>query len=104
MRKTKLQQLRMAKRENKMFACRVEELSDKVATLNALFADGWLTEETMVSDGTYVVLLKKEHEGRKVFYVDVGDMEADKITEYMERIKELVSNPKEDSDFFIPCR
>ncbi len=94
----------MSKRENKMFACKVEELSDKVGSLNELFSDGWLTEETMVSEGTYVVLLKKEHEGRKVFYADVGDMPTEKVAEYMERVKELVSNPKEDEDFFIPNR
>lgn len=104
MRKTKLQQLRMSKRENKMFACKVEELADKVGALNELFADGWMTEETMVSEGTYVVLLKKEHEGRKVFYVDVGGMTEEEIGPYMERVKELVSNPKEAEDFFIPSR
>ena len=104
MRKTKLQQLRMSKRENKMFACKIEELADKVGALNELFADGWMSEETMVLNGTYVVLLKKEHDGKKVFYVDVGDLAPSDVAEYMERVKQLVSNPSADEDYFIPTR
>jgi len=94
----------MSKRENKIFSCPVSKLSEHVEELNMLFADGWLAEDTMVTHDQYVVLLKKEHEGKKVFYVDVTGLAQDKINEYMLRVKELVSNPDPDSDFFIPCR
>ncbi len=103
MRKTKVQQLRMAKVENKLFSCHVELIHEKAAELNMLFADGWLTEETQVIGNTYLVLLKKESEGRKVFYVDVGNMTAEEVKPYMDRVKQLLSDPKEE-DFYIPCR
>lgn len=104
MRKTKVSQLRMAKVENKLFACRLDQLVEKASELNELFAAGWLTEETQVIGDTYLALLKKEGEGRKVFYVDVGNMQPSDVQEYMERVKELMSNPSGVGDFFIPCR
>jgi len=102
--KTKLQQLRMSKCENKLFSCSVHKIAEKADELNELFKDGWLTEETQVVGDTYLVLLKKEHSGRKVFYVDVGNMAPEEVTAYMDRVKELTSNPDKDSDFYIPGR
>ncbi len=104
MRKTEVTQLRMAKVENKLFSCRVDQIHEKAAELNELFAAGWLTEETQVVNDVYLVLLMKEGEGRKVFYVDVGGVAPDEVQQYMDRVKELMSNPKPDEDFFIPTR
>lgn len=100
----KMQNIRMRKCENKLFACRVEDLHTRSSELNKLLEDGWLTEETQIVGNMYLALLKKEGEGKKVFYVDVSGMTHEEAHVYMERVKQLMSDPDPDGDFYIGYR
>ena len=103
MRSTEITQLSSHKTENKLFVCSIHDLDEKAADLNKLFDEGWIEEDTVVVADRYVVLLKKQVEMRKVFYVDVGSLPPEEIVEYMDRVKQMAKEGT-DGDYFIPIR
>ena len=91
------------KTENKLFVCSVHDLDRKAVELNKLFSEGWVEEDTIVVVDTYVMLLKKQVEMRKIFYVDVGSLPPEEIVTYMDRVKQMAKEGT-DGDYFIPIR
>jgi len=102
MAKTKISQLTQAKTANMIFVCHISRLEERAEELNRLFKAGWVIEKYEVVGDVYFAHLQTCADGRKVFYVAVGNMEPYEISEYIESVKKVSKDS--DGDFYIPVR